>query len=141
MVEESVVRFIHFISIMCFSSGLATQVFLLKTHITKDTFSILLLADRLCGISIILIILSGLLLWFIVGKPSIFYNINNTFHLKLLAVLLIIGLAIKPIRFFASFKTLPSHYKVPKTVIFLVRAQLAILIFIPLLATLMAKGF
>ena len=142
MLDELLVRYSHFLGILLFTSGLVVQVFLLKSEVAIEQARQIVKADRLCGISILLVLVSGLLLWFVVGKPSSFYSMNWVFYLKLAAFCLIFLLAIKPIIFFSKLnKTESSIHRIPDSVITLVRAQLFILTFVPLIAVLMARGY
>lgn len=142
MLAELLVRYAHFSGILLFTSGLVVQVFLLKSEVAIAQFRHIINADKLCGISILIVLVSGLLLWFVVGKPSTFYSMNWVFHLKLVSFGLIFILAIKPILFFSKLnKTESAISNIPNLVITLVRAQLFILIFVPFLAVLMAKGY
>ena len=140
--DDTLIRYLHFLGIIVFSSGLAVELFLLSKEVTSAQMRKIATADAMCGVSFILVIVTGLLLWFVVGKPSEFYSENNVFYLKMSVLFGIIVLAISPAIFFSRNRNSAlSVISIPQRIIFQVRAEVVLLVFMPLLAVLMAKGY
>ena len=98
--------------------------------------------DGVYGISAILVLVMGLLLWFYVGKPPEYYSSNWVFHLKV-GLFLIVGLLsiIPTIFFIKNRKGNPQELiELPKHIKRLISIELLILFVLPLLATMMAHG-
>jgi len=85
----------------------------------------------------------GLLLWFGEGKPAEYYSSNWIFHLKLGLFTAMAILSIWPtVFFFRHRKGEESEWiEIPARIRLMIRLELVLLLFIPLCATLMARGF
>ncbi|RYY03851.1 MAG: DUF2214 family protein [Gammaproteobacteria bacterium] len=140
--HEVLVRYVHFLGIIILSSALVSEHILLSVDTSVKKFKRLVVIDAIFGISAILALTAGLLLWFVVGKPSGFYTHNWIFHIKLTVFALIALLSIYPTVFFIRNrnKTI-EQVIVPKSVIVTIRAELTLLLFMPLFAVFMAHGF
>ncbi|MBI1422942.1 MAG: DUF2214 family protein [Gammaproteobacteria bacterium] len=139
---EVFVRYAHFIGIIVLASMLVGEHMLLKAKISNQDAKRLAVIDAIYGISAIVVLLAGLTLWLWVGKPSSFYNSNPIFHAKLTLFVLMGLLSIYPTRFLLKHRNSPDTViEVPKKVINIIRAELLILVIMPLLAVLMAHGY
>jgi len=139
--EDIVVRYLHFIGIISLASMLVCQNFFLSKQLSGGQLRKLAVIDAFYGISAIVILLTGLSLWLWVGKPSDFYTKNMVFHIKFSLFLFVALLSIMPTIFFVkNRKSAESEVLVPTKVILLKRLELVALVFIPLLAVLMAQG-
>ena len=99
-------------------------------------------ADVSYGIASIIVFGGGLLLAFAVGKPSAFYMENWVFQLKGWLYLVLGALSIKPTAFFMkNRKSEEEIIAVPKSVFILIRYEMALIVFMPVLAVLMARGY
>ena len=117
------------------------MTFLLSERVSPSRMRLIARADALSGISVLVVIATGLLLWWVVGKPSSFYTSNVVFYVKLTVLFVIFLLTIKPTRFFLQNRNNTNeNICVPRNIIFLLRAEVALLALIPLLAVLMASG-
>ena len=142
MIAETLVRYVHFMGILVFASLLVAEHVLLKSQLAKNDMRRLAIIDMAYGISALVVLAAGSALWFWVGKPSGFYTANPVFHAKLTAFVLMGLFSITPTRFILrNRKTSEDFIQVPKHIIHLVRAELALLILIPLLAVFMARGY
>ena len=113
----------------------------IKPEISGEDARNLARVDSVLGISAIAVLLFGLALWLWVGKPADFYSTNPVFHVKLGLFLIVFLLSLYPaIFFFRNRKTKEEAIQVPKAVITLLRLEIILLIPIPILATLMARG-
>ena len=140
--EEVLVRYVHLLGIILFSSGLFVELYLLSEKVSAEQMKKLVVADRMCGVSIIIVLISGLLLWFFVGKPSVFYSGNWVFYVKLSVLFVIFLLAIYPAIFFIRNQSNDKReIEIPKRVISLIRTEVALLIIMSFLAVVMARGY
>jgi putative membrane protein len=97
--------------------------------------------DRLYGISALVVLIAGLLLWFMVGKDASFYTKNPIFHVKVTLFVVVGILSIFPTLFFAKqAKSSAASTTVPRKIVMFIRIELLLLLVIPLLAVLMANG-
>lgn len=139
--EESLVRSIHFIGIFILFAALVSEHLLIKPEMSKLEIKKLVMVDAIYGVSAITVLVAGLLLWFVVGKPSDFYSHNPVFHTKLTLFVLIAVLSIYPTVFFMKNRNPQvAITKVPRKIIILIRIQLLLVLMIPFLATAMARG-
>lgn len=139
--EELVVRYFHFLGIICLASMLVCQNILLSKQLSGGQLRKLAVIDALYGVSALVILATGLSMWLFVGKPSEFYSQNMVFHIKFTLFLLVALLSIIPTIFFLkNRKTTESEKAVPSKIILFKRLELIVLIVIPLLAVLMARG-
>ncbi len=139
---ELFVRYIHFISIFILCSMLVLEYLLLKPEMTLNEIRQFLRVDGLYGLSAMTTLAAGLTLWFIVGKPAVFYSSNWVFHLKVGIFIIIALLSIYPTFFFtrARRKTAASIV-IPDRIKNIIRTALFAIVIMPLLAVFMARGF
>ncbi|TMO92286.1 DUF2214 domain-containing protein, partial [Pseudoalteromonas sp. S3178] len=79
---------------------------------------------------------------FAVGKPSEFYTKNPIFHAKVGLFLLIALLSIIPTVFLLKHRnTTAANLSVPQRIIVIKRLEMLLLLVLPLLAALMARGY
>lgn len=140
---EILIRYLHFISIFALVSSVVAEHLLLKERMTRKEIARLATIDGIYGLSAILAVAAGLTLWFGVGKPAEFYTQNWIFHTKVgLAVLMGI-LSIYPTVFFIQNRKGDHSNElidIPKNIKMVIRLELLLIVIIPLLATMMAKG-
>lgn len=140
--HEVLVRYVHFLGIIIVSMMLVSEHILLSIDTSAKKFKRLAFIDAIFGVSAIAVVTAGLLLWFVVGKPSAFYSHNWIFHTKLTLFGLIGLLSIYPTIFFIKNRNKSiEQVVVPKAVVMVLRLELTVLVIIPLLAVLMAHGF
>ncbi|MDG6774602.1 DUF2214 family protein [Thiomicrorhabdus sp. ZW0627] len=140
--EELLVRYAHFLGIIFLASMLAIENVLLSKILKREVVGKLAIIDSLYGLSAIVTLTAGLLLWFAVGKPSQFYTSNVVFHAKVGLFVLIALLSILPTLFFLKSRRLNvQEILVPKHIIYIVRLEVVLLLLLPLLAVLMARGY
>ncbi|RXK01121.1 hypothetical protein CRU98_01335 [Arcobacter sp. CECT 8986] len=139
---DIIIRYFHFFGIIFFSSSLVFEHLLLKQKITNENFK------RVCSVNIyfivsaLIVFVTGICLWLVVGKDASFYTQNPIFHIKITLFLLIILISLLPTRYFLKNKnTQEDIINVPKKMIMFLRVELLFLIIIPLLAVLMSQGY
>ncbi|WP_224484577.1 DUF2214 family protein [Robertkochia aurantiaca] len=143
MSEYLLFRYLHFLSLFIMVGCVISQQFLISKNFDSHRIRRMVLSDTIYGISAIVVALIGLTLWFWVGKPGEFYNRNWLFHLKIGLFILVGVLSIFPTLFYLkSRKRIKKGEAVttPGYIIIIVRLELILLLFIPVLSVLMATG-
>ena len=134
-------RLSHFVAIFFFAGALVVENMAIKPQISGEDARNLAKVDAVCGISALLVFGIGLTLWLWVGKPAEFYSSNPIFHVKLGLFLLMILCAIAPAAFFLKHrKSYEEIIAVPSYLRLLIKFELVLLLIIPVLALLMARG-
>ncbi len=142
MISDLLIRYLHFTGIFVIFAVVLFHHLFLKGEITR---ALLIRAHRLdaaYGIASIVVLATGLLQWFSGAKPAVFYTSNPVFHAKL-TLFLVIGLvSVYPTMFLFKQKKGASHdlVAVPKGLVHCLRLELLLLVIMPLLAVIMAKG-
>lgn len=143
MTAEIFFRYVHFISIFAIVGSLTSEHLLLKKSLTRREIGRIAKIDAVYGMAALTLIGAGLTLWLSdIGKPSVFYTKNWIFHTKITLFLLIGILSIHPTIFFTRQRKGPADevIAIPKSVFMMLRLELTLLVIIPLLAGLMARG-
>jgi putative membrane protein len=135
-------RYVHFLGILLSAGTLMAEVLMVKRKLNGFELRKLGLVDAAYGMSGAVLITGGLLLWFKGSKPSFFYTNNPVFLLKVSLVAVIALLSIHPTVWFIRRRKVPDAQvvEVPPSVRLAVRAQMAVVLLLPLLAILMARG-
>ncbi|MCP4326460.1 MAG: DUF2214 family protein [Psychromonas sp.] len=139
---EIFIRYAHYLAMALLISTLFTQQWLLTKQVSNQLIKKLLTVDIIYSISAATALLSGLLLWLYVGKPSEFYSNNWIFQLKISLFILVGILSIAPtIFFFRHRKSTSLTITLPTYVIYVIRLEFALLFCLPLLAILMSRAY
>ena len=134
-------RLLHFAAIFGFAGALVIENMAIKPQITGEDARNLAKVDAVCGISAIAVLAFGLTLWLWVGKPSEFYSSNPIFHVKIGLFTLMALCAVVPTVFFNKHRRSEEDViEVPQLLRLLLKFQLVLLVIIPVLAILMARG-
>lgn len=143
MLAEAFARYFHFISILTMVCAIAGEAWLIRPRLQRRTVQQLFVLDSVYGLSALAIVGVGLLLWFGVGKSAEYYTSNWIFHLKLGLFTAMAILSIWPtVFFFQNRKGEAADWvEIPARIRLMIRLELLLLLFIPLCATLMARGF
>ena len=135
------VRLLHFAAIFAFAGALFIENMAIKPQISGEDARNLAKVDAVCGISAILVLAFGLTLWLWVGKPKEFYSSNPIFHAKIGLFALMAFCAVIPTLFFNKHRRSEAEViEVPQLLRLLLKFQLVLLVIIPVLALLMARG-
>lgn len=139
--DEILVRYMHFIGIIFLSSGLVATHILAGWQLNQQQFKSLRIADGVYGLGAVLVLIAGVLLIAKVGKPAEFYSKNPILHIKVTLFVIMGILSIFPTKYFLqNRKFVGDSIQVPKKIIMIIRAELTLLLVMPLLAALMARG-
>lgn len=134
-------RYLHFIAIFVLAASLIIENMATARQLSSEDAHNLAKVDAVYGISALLVFLFGLALWLWVGKPASFYSPNPLFRIKLGLFVLLLLLSIYPTVFYVRHrKTAAVTVEVPARLIWLLRIELLVLVAIPVLAVLMARG-
>jgi len=136
-----IVRYLHFIAILVLAGALLIENMATTRTINGEDARNLARVDAVYGLSAALVLLCGLTLWFWVGKPTAFYSGNPLFHLKVSLFVLMGLLSLYPTRFyFRHRKSTAEQISVPRPLIWVLRTEIGLLLLLPVLAVLMARG-
>lgn len=141
------IPYLHYIGIMALMGALITEHVMLKPGITKDQIKSLAMVDLIYGISAAIVLISGLLRWFVVDiKGAEFFTKNPLFHIKLTLFVVIVLISLYPTKKFLKWRKQakleepgPGEKDIKKQLMF-IRIELLLLAIIPLLAVMIAGG-
>jgi putative membrane protein len=144
MITFILVKYLHFIGIIGLSGTLLAENIMLKSEMSKTQLTKMSLIDAGYGISAMIAVTGGLILWFGVGKESVYYSSNWIFLVKVGIVSMMGIISIWPTVYFIKNRSKNGEDDVvllPVYIRIMVRVQLIFLFSVPLLASLMAYGF
>ncbi|MES3007685.1 MAG: DUF2214 family protein [Pseudomonadota bacterium] len=138
---DILIRYAHLAAVLVLAVTLIIENMAMAPQISKEDVRNLLKVDAAYGLSAVVVLSCGLLLWFTGAKPSSFYSSNPVFHAKL-GLFVVVGLlSIYPTVFLIrNRKNEAETLDVPIGVRRVLRLELLLLVFIPILAFLMARG-
>ncbi|MGP0172085.1 DUF2214 family protein [Pseudomonas sp. NCHU5208] len=140
--------YLHFIAIFALFALLSVEHVLFKAPLDLQRVRSLMITDIAYGACAVIVLLTGLarVLWF--GKGADYYLGNFLFHAKVGLFILAALLSILPTYVFFNWRKALRAGQVPEPnprqialVTWSIRLELLLLLVIPLLATLMARGF
>jgi len=144
----AIVAYLHYLSIFALFALLSIEHVLFKAPLDPSRARGLMITDIAYGICAGLVLLTGAarVLWF--GKGIAYYMGNSLFHAKVGLFILAALLSILPTYVFFNWRNAVRAGQVPvpsprqvKLVTWSIRLELLLLLVIPLLATLMARGY
>lgn len=145
---EAIAAYLHYLSIFLLFALLTLEHQLFKRPLDLPRARSLIRVDIAYALSAGLVLASGAarLLWY--GKGPAYYLHNSLFHAKLGLFILIALLSILPTLVFLNWRNDLRAGQVPQVsarlgtlVIMTIRLELLLLLILPLLAALMARGF
>jgi putative membrane protein len=132
---------------MILFATLFSEHIMLKRDLTIAQAKSLIITDLIYGLSAIVVLVSGLLRFAYFGKGMMFYLSNPVFHTKLTLFVVVVILSIYPTIQFLSWRKSVKNGVVPeidektsKRILMFIRIELTIVVLLPLLAVLMARG-
>jgi len=141
------IPYLHYIAIMSLMGSLITEHIILKPNLAKDQIKQLAVTDLIYGIAAIIVLTTGLLRWFLYGKGFDFYMSNPLFHIKLTLFIIMAIISIFPTRKFLKWRKQIKNgedpdvnEKVVKKLLMFIRIELLIVVIMPLLAVMIARG-
>lgn len=141
----AIVGGIHLLLVLALVVGILVILLASAEQVSPQDLLAIQRVYKLTGVSLVLVAIAGLILWLWVGKPAAFYSNNPVFHAKL-GLFLLLGALFS----YNAYRVqhLPStHTTDPEALIplgnthrRLQKALIPLLIAIPILAYLMARG-
>ncbi|MFT4862980.1 MAG: putative membrane protein [Pseudohongiellaceae bacterium] len=136
-----IIRLLHLGAILVLAGAVIIENIAIKPVINTEDAHNLATVDRVAGFSAALTLGLGMMLWLVVGKPSAFYSSNPLFHAKVAVFVVLVAAASYPAVFFNRHRaTTEPEIVVPKTILLLLKLELVLLLTLPVLAYLMARG-
>lgn len=127
--------------------SLISEHLILKPSISKEQIKSLATIDLIYGLSAIVVLTTGLLRWFVYGKGYDFYMGTPLFHIKLTLFIVLGILSIFPTIKILKWRKQIKRGEEPdisekgvKKLLMFIRIELLIIVIIPLLAVLIARG-
>jgi len=142
MTTDILIRYFHFLGIFVIFAAVLGQHLLLRGTVTRAIIAKAQRFDLAYAVAVIIVLGTGLLQWFSGSKPAVFYSSNPVFHTKF-TLFLVIGLvSIYPSVYMGKQKKGdPTELvTIPKGLVHSIRIELLLLVAMPLLAVIMAKG-
>ncbi|MDL5600262.1 DUF2214 family protein [Bacillus subtilis] len=145
---DAIAAYLHYLSIFLLFALLVLEHRLFKLPLDLDRARSLMRIDIAYGITASLVLATGLarVLWF--GKGSAYYLHNSLFHAKVGLFVLVALLSTFPTVVFLGWRNRIKAGQVPvlsprtgKLLVITLRAELTLLLVLPLLGALMARGF
>lgn len=141
-----IIPYLHYLGIMAIMGALITEHLLLKPGLTRENIKTLVAIDLLYGISVLVVLTTGLLRWFEYGKGSDYYLSNPFFHSKLTLFVVMGILSVFPTIKFLKWKKQVRKGEIPvtdektiKKLLMFIRVELLIVALIPLLGVMVAR--
>jgi putative membrane protein len=142
MTTDILIRYLHFLGIFIVFAAVLGQHILLKGTVPRAMIAKAQRFDIAYAVAVVVVLGTGLLQWFSGAKPAVFYTSNPVFHTKL-TLFIVVGLvSIYPSVFMGKQKKGdPAELvEIPKGIVHSIRLELLLLVVMPLLAVIMAKG-
>ncbi|MEB3248859.1 MAG: DUF2214 family protein [Merismopediaceae bacterium] len=148
MIQSAITAYFHYLGFMVAFGALAIEAYTIKKDLTLEEAWRLVIADSVYGISMTIVLITGILRVMYFGKGTDYYLGNHIFYTKI-AIFSLVGLfSLYPtFSFIAWIKTLRDR-QVPDLELSqvqklsrLIRGELVGLALIPLFAALLARGF
>jgi putative membrane protein len=144
---EILIPYLHYIGIMVLMGSLIAEHLFLKPSINNEQIKSLATVDMIYVISAILVLVTGLLRWFVYGKGYDFYMNTSLFHIKLTLFIVIAIISLFPTVKIYKWNRQVKKGEIPdireksiKKLLMLVRVELLLLCIIPMLAVLIGRG-
>jgi putative membrane protein len=137
-------RYGHYLGFLVLFASLVAEHLLTARSITGRQARTLARIDAIYGLSAVLVIVTGILMvcGYGFGKGTDFYLKNGVFHAKVTLFALVALLSLRPTLFFLRHRRAADDaaISVPRSIIMLQRVQLLLLLVLPLLGLLLARG-
>ena len=147
MTGALILAWLHYLAMMFLAAALIAEHLMFSPRPSLEIARRLAVVDLIYGASLLVVLFTGLGRLFHGGKGVLFYMQNAAYHTKFtLFVIMAVAWIYPAIRFFGWRRTLkgggtPSMSDAAaRRVMMAIRIQLLLLVFIPLLAAMMARG-
>jgi putative membrane protein len=148
MLQSAITAYLHYLGFMLAFGALAIEAYTIKKDLSVEEAWRLVIADSVYGISITVVLITGILRVMYFGKGLDYYLNNHVFYTKMGIFILVSLFSLYPTFSFISWIKNLRDRQVPNLEIsqvqklsWLIRGELMGLILIPLFAALLARGF
>lgn len=137
------INYAHFLGLGGLFAALAAELALYRPRVGGEVARRLARIDALYGLSALTALGTGLLKVFAGDKPAAYFGANPLFHVKVTLFVVVLLLSIYPTVQFIRRRgaAVDAEVTYPASIGVLLRIQLALLLAMPLLAVLMARGY
>lgn len=141
--SEVLVSYFHYLGFAGLASALTLELVHFRTEVSGAVARRLARIDAFVGASALVILGTGLLRLLVYGKPAAYYMQNGLFHVKMTLFVVAVMLSIYPTIQFIRNRNTPDDGQAVYSgaVAILLKIQLVILLTIPFLAVMMARGY
>ena len=146
ILSSSFVAYGHTLGFMVLVACLVMEHMMVRDTQTERGISKLAVVDLIYGLSVLLVVTTGILRLFFYGKGVDFYLHNGIFHTKITLFVIIALLSIYTTKtILGSRKRMRAgnseeSIQLPKSVAMIIRVELLLVVLLPLLAALIARG-
>lgn len=142
MTSDLLVRYFHFLALIIIAAAIFANHLRFRFSISRFELRKLRVLDFIYWIALVVMLVTGLMQWLAGSKPKEFYTQNPLLHTKVLLYFVLVILSVFPSLFFLRNRKGKDSDAVVigKGIVWINRIQLLLLVIIPLLATLIAKG-
>jgi putative membrane protein len=147
MVAESIVAYLHYVSVLGVAGVLTAELLMYRREMTPATARMIRKIDSFYGLSAAGVVVTGLLRVYWVGKGYAFYHHNPFFHALWITFVVVGLLSIVPTMHFIRWGKAPNDGHAPsiseatyKKMHRILMAEVHLVAIMPLLAVLMARG-
>jgi len=134
-------RLLHLAALLVFAGTLLIANVATRPSITGEDVSNLAKIDVIGSLAAVLAFFFGITLWFWVGKPAEFYSDNPLFHAKVgLFFFLLLLAMLRKFIFNRHVNIEAETIAVPTVIRFLLRVEILLLVMLPILGFLAARG-
>ncbi|MFU8895023.1 MAG: DUF2214 family protein [Gammaproteobacteria bacterium] len=137
----------HYLAMMFLAAALIAEHLMFSPRPGAAIARKLVVVDMIYGLSLLVVLVTGFSRMFHDVKPVIFYMQNGAYHTKFALFIVMAVVWLYPaVKFFNWRRTLKAggtpemNDATAKRVLMAIRIQLLILVFLPLLAAMMARG-
>jgi putative membrane protein len=148
MLQSAITAYLHYLGFMLAFGALAIEAYTIKKDLSVEEAWRLVIADSVYGISITVVLITGILRVMYFGKGLDYYLSNHVFYTKMAIFILVSLFSLYPTFSFISWTKNLRDRQVPNLEIsqvqklsWLIRGELMGLTLIPLFAALLARGF
>ncbi len=140
--DDIFISYFHFLGLAVLLAALSTEHLLFDTTLDAKQAKRIAVIDFVYVIAMIIVLTTGLLKIFVIGKPAVYYLQNWIFHIKLMLFVVMMALSVYPTIHFVRNRNRAEGETAtyPKMIKMLLRVELLIFLILPLLAVLMARG-
>jgi putative membrane protein len=140
--SEALFRALHMLALLGVAAGMVIAILVTRPTLSRDDVDGLTKTYLMTLIALTLTTVAGLALWLWVGKPAAFFSNNPVFHAKIgLVVILAILLLVPALFFYRENKSGSEEaVSIPLPVRIMQRTAIPLIIVLPVLAYLMARG-